>query len=138
MGRSVKDRASRKCRVRHYLLWFDFKRACARKLTIFERTSASRPISRCPPLSKTTSFAFGIVAAANSAAGNVLNRSSRAEMTRVGALILSSGGRSRTGLLSILIAGKALGERLDLSDCPHRAFAVGPATRSRRLPAGRR
>src|SRR5215471_18061915 len=51
------------------------------------------------------SFESGILLAANSAAGNVLNRSSRADMISVGAVIFSNGNSCRLGVLSTLMPG---------------------------------
>ena len=70
------------------------------------RTSGSCPTKRCPPVSQTTNLAPGIPLAVNSAAGNILNRSSRAVTISVGVAIFPSGNSCSSAVLSTLIPGK--------------------------------
>jgi pimeloyl-ACP methyl ester carboxylesterase len=57
-------------------------------------------------LSSTTNLAPGIPLAVNSAAGNILNRSSRAVTISVGAVIFPNGNSCSSAVLSTLIPGK--------------------------------
>lgn len=60
--------------------------------------------------------------AAKSAAGNVLNPSSRAEMISVGGAIFPNGNSRKSGLLSILIPEKRSEQGLNGLDNVHHAI----------------